>query len=164
MQTNMEGIFAAGDIAEVREQIEGRQGTYAIWPNAVEQGRVAGLNMAGVRTVYGGADVVNVLDVFDIPVVAIGNISETLGETGEMEETEVIARSTPHDHKKLLLGDGRLLGLQFVGTIRNTGTLYSFMKKGRDVGGMKDRLLDDNFVHAPTGTGPPSGRRPPQWQ
>jgi len=58
MQTNKRNIYAAGDIAEVWEQIEGKQGSFAIWPNAVEQGRIAGLNIAGRHTKYDGAEVV----------------------------------------------------------------------------------------------------------
>ncbi|MCK4614474.1 MAG: NAD(P)/FAD-dependent oxidoreductase, partial [Thermoplasmata archaeon] len=141
MRTNIKNIYAAGDIAEVREQIQGKQGSFAIWPNAVEQGRVAGSNMAGAHTDYDGAEVVNVLNVFDIPVVAMGDTSEAIGGC------KVIFRSTPHAYKKLLLKNNRILGLQFAGTIRNTGTLYSLMKKGNDVSDIEERLLDDNFVH-----------------
>ncbi|KYK25499.1 hypothetical protein AYK25_05360 [Thermoplasmatales archaeon SM1-50] len=143
MQTNKKNIYAAGDIAEVREQIEGKQGSFAIWPNAVEQGRIAGLNMAGKHTVYDGAEVVNVLDVFDIPIVAMGFTSREIGTCN------VISRFSPQSSKKILLKNNRIMGLQFVGTIRNTGTFYSLMKKGSDVSGFMDRLLDDNFLIAP---------------
>ena len=44
----------------------------------------------------------------------------------------------------------RILGLQFIGTIRNTGTFYSLMKNGDDVTDIIDRLLDDNFIINPT--------------
>jgi len=143
MRTNLENIYAAGDIAEVREQIEGRLGSYAIWPNAVEQGRVAALNMAGIHTIYEGAEVVNVLDVFGTPVIAMGGTSETIDGCVGM------VRATPGAYRKLLLKDNRIMGLQFVGDVKNSGPLYSFMKKGTDVGTMKDRLLYDNFVHFP---------------
>ena len=145
MQTNVKDIYAAGDIAEVREQIEGKQGSFAIWPNAIEQGRIAGLNMAGRLTKYDGAEVVNVLDVFDTPVVAMGYTSMDIGRC------KVISRFTSHTSKKILLKDKKIVGLQFVGTIRNAGTFYSLMKKGTDVSSIKEteRLLDDNFVIAP---------------
>jgi NADPH-dependent 2,4-dienoyl-CoA reductase/sulfur reductase-like enzyme len=143
MQTNVGDIYAAGDIAEVREQIEGKQGSFAIWPNAVEQGRIAGLNMADRSTMYDGAEVVNVLDVFDTPVVAMGSTSQAIGRCG------VISRFTPHTYKKILLKNNRIIGLQFVGSIRNAGTFYSLMKKGTDISSVEERLLDDNFVIAP---------------
>lgn len=140
MQTNQKDIFAAGDIAEVWEQIEGIKGSFAIWPNAIEQGRIAGLNMAGNSVEYTGAEVVNVLDVFNTPVIAMGRTSK------EIVECKILSRFTPNTSKKILLKDNRILGLQFIGTIRNTGTFYSLMKNGSDVSSISDRLLDDNFI------------------
>jgi NAD(P)H-nitrite reductase large subunit len=143
MKTNKKGIYAAGDIVEVQEQIAGQRGSFAIWPNAVEQGRIAGLNMAGVPTTYAGAEVVNVLDVFDTPVVTMGGTSKDMGKS------KALTRSTPDSFKKLLLKGNKILGLQFVGTIKNTGPLYGLMKNGTDVSDLEDRLLDDNLVIMP---------------
>ena len=148
MQTNVRDIYAAGDIVEVREQIEGKQGSFAIWPNAIEQGRIAGLNMAGKSMIYDGAEVVNVLDVFDTPVVAMGYTSKDIGKC------KVISRFTSHTSKKIHLKNKRIVGLQFVGTIRNAGTFYSLMKKGSDVSSVEERLLDDNLVIAPDAVPP----------
>lgn len=143
MQTNQKDIFAAGDIAEVWEQIEGIKGLFAIWPNAIEQGRIAGLNMAGNSVEYTGAEVVNVLDVFSTPVVAMGRTLR------EIDNCKILSRFTPNTSKKILLKNNRILGLQFIGTIRNAGTFYSLMKDGSDVSSISDRLLDDNFIINP---------------
>jgi NAD(P)H-nitrite reductase large subunit len=140
MQTNMKDIYAAGDITEVKEQIDGLQGSFAIWPNAIEQGRIAGLNMAGKTSKYEGAEMVNVLDVFDTPIVAMGYTSQ------DIDCCKSISRFTPHSWKKILLKNNRIVGLQFIGTIRNTGSFYSLMKKGSDVSSITDRLLDDTFI------------------
>ena len=143
MQTNIKDIYAAGDITEVTEQIEGKQGLYAIWPNAIEQGRIAGLNMMNKNTAYDGAEVVNVLDIFDTPVVTMGRTSHDIGKC------EMISRFTTQTSKKILLKNNKIIGLQYVGTIRNAGTFYSLMKKGTNVSDIKERLLDDNFMIAP---------------
>lgn len=142
MKTNRKDIYAAGDIAEVREQIGGSRGSFATWPNAIEQGRIAGLNMAGARADYGGADLVNVLNVFETPVVAMGKVSN------DVSGARTLSKNTPSWHKKLILKDNKLLGLQFIGTMRNTGMLYSLMKSGSDVGPIENRLLDDNLAFA----------------
>jgi NAD(P)H-nitrite reductase large subunit len=143
MQTNIKDIYAAGDIAEVRDQIEGKQGSFAIWPNAIEQGWIAGSNMANKKIIYDGAEVVNVLDVFDTPVVVMGRTSK------EMDKCKAITRNTLTSSKKILLKNNKIVGLQFIGSIQNVGAFYSLMKKGSDVGCIVDRLLDDNFVIAP---------------
>ncbi|MBL7216553.1 MAG: NAD(P)/FAD-dependent oxidoreductase, partial [Desulfobacteraceae bacterium] len=48
LQTNLADIYAAGDVAE----FEGMP--YGIWPAAMEQGKIAGNNMAGGDMVYEG--------------------------------------------------------------------------------------------------------------
>ena len=44
METNVENIYAAGDIAEYDNQVTG------LWNIAIAQGRVAGYNIAGRET------------------------------------------------------------------------------------------------------------------
>ena len=127
----------------MREQTEGKSGSFAIWPNAIEQGRIAGLNIIGKSTEYDGAEMINVLDVFDTPVVAMGYTSQDIGKCN------VISRFTPDTSKKILVKDNKIVGLQFAGTIRNAGTFYSLMKNGTDVSGLEKRLLNDNFLIAP---------------
>ena len=144
MQTNKKDIFAAGDITEVIEQIEGKKGSFAIWPNAIEQGRIAGSNMVGKNIDYIGAEVINVLDVFNIPIIAMGRTSKEIGKC------KIISRFTPQSSKKIILKNNRIVGLQFIGSIRNTGTFYSIMKRGNDVSDIVDRLLDDNFIINPS--------------
>ena len=35
--------------------------------------------------------------------------------------------------------------------VRNTGSFNSSMKEGTEIGSLKNRLLDENFVHQPDG-------------
>ena len=56
MATTVPGIYAAGDVAEYRDCLTGQPNVNAIQPNAVEQGRIAALNMAGRPALRPGAD------------------------------------------------------------------------------------------------------------
>jgi len=47
MRTNIEDIYAAGDVAEAYDLVYEAQRVTPIWPNAFIQGEVAGRNMAG---------------------------------------------------------------------------------------------------------------------
>ena len=47
MQTSVPGIYAAGDVAEAPDLFTGAHLVSAIQPNAVDQARVAAINMAG---------------------------------------------------------------------------------------------------------------------
>lgn len=68
MQTSVEDICAAGDIAEYKGQV------YGIWPVAREQGKTAGLNMAGKRTPYNEVVPSNYLKVFGIELYSVGDL------------------------------------------------------------------------------------------
>jgi nitrite reductase (NADH) large subunit len=71
MKTNIEDIYAAGDAAEFNGQVEG------LWGTAMEQGRVAGLNMAGSNTSYKKTMPVTVFDAFDLELFSMGLVDES---------------------------------------------------------------------------------------
>ena len=54
-ETSVPGVYAAGDVAETMDIIYGDRRVNALWPLAVEQGRVAALNMAGIPATYPGS-------------------------------------------------------------------------------------------------------------
>jgi NADPH-dependent 2,4-dienoyl-CoA reductase/sulfur reductase-like enzyme len=60
LQTNLESVYAAGDVAQAIDSSSGKYVLDTLWNPAREQGRVAGLNMAGVRTPYRKSPPLNV--------------------------------------------------------------------------------------------------------
>lgn len=68
MRTSVEDVYAAGDIAEYKGRV------YGIWPVAQEQGKTAGLNMAGEKTSYNEIVPSNYLKVFDVEVFSVGDL------------------------------------------------------------------------------------------
>ncbi len=65
--------FAAGDVAVTHDPISGEPVMTALWTNAVEMGRCAGLNMSGLPTAYSGAfGILNATQVANIPFVSMG--------------------------------------------------------------------------------------------
>ena len=104
LQTNLPGIYAAGDCAEAFDKVSGRTIVSAIQPNAAEQARVAALNMAGQVTELKGVTQINVLD-------TLGLISASFGQWDGVpggEQVELVDRTG-------LGGQGKLLSLQFSG-------------------------------------------------
>lgn len=66
MRTSKEDIYAAGDITA-------RSG---IWPNAADQGRVAGRNMCGVSAEYTDTYAVkNTINFFGLVTLCVGSIA-----------------------------------------------------------------------------------------
>lgn len=70
METSVEDIYAAGDVAEYQET------NFGIWPVALKQGETAGLNMADVKTPYEKIAPSNFIKVFDINIFSIGDIAD----------------------------------------------------------------------------------------
>src|SRR5207244_7945961 len=76
LRTSHPRVFAAGDVAEVNDFLTGAPTIHAIWPTAVDQGRVAGANMAGGAIRYPGSLGMNVVELFDVTLAEIGRFRE----------------------------------------------------------------------------------------
>lgn len=68
MKTNIEGVYAAGDVAEYKGK------SYGIWPIAVEQGKIAGINAAGGKAEYSEIYPFTSLKIKGITMFSIGDI------------------------------------------------------------------------------------------
>ncbi len=140
MRTSVKNVYAAGDIVEADDRLRGEKRVNAIWPNAIQQGRIAGYNIAGVEKEYDGLESLNILDVYGVPVLSMGMSSF------ELKNFEVEMSKTNRSFKKLLLKDGRIAGVQMVGSIRNSGHLLGLVKKGIEVDDIRASLLNEKYV------------------
>ena len=123
MRTNLPDIYVAGDVAETYDLSTGRMGVNAIWPCAFEQGRVAGLNMAGKEAKYGGSFRMNSLDFYGLPVISMG-ITRIDGNGYQQYQ-----RKTKNTYRKLVLRDGCIVGAILVGQIQKAGVFTTLLKK-----------------------------------
>jgi len=65
-ETSAPDVYAAGDCAEGFDFLSGERAVHAIWPTAIDQGRVAGANMAGGSQTYPGSLSWNVTELFGL--------------------------------------------------------------------------------------------------
>lgn len=140
-RTNIKNIYAAGDIAESYDLVREEHWANQIWPCAVEQGRIAALNMAGDGAIYQGSMGMNSIQFFDLPVISAG-----LAGLRERDfDEEIINRPGKDIYKRVVLKGNRVVGFVLVGDIENAGIIRSLVAKGVSVAGLKERLLSDNF-------------------
>ena len=140
MQTNVPGIFAAGDCAEAFDKVSGQTIISAIQPNAAEQARVAALNMAGAapRAQLRGVTQINVLDTLGLISASFGNWQGVPG--GEhVELTDLAARR----HLSLQFKDDVLVGCNSVGWTEHVGVMRGMVEGQLRLGPWKDALLAD---------------------
>jgi len=135
MATSVPGIYAAGDVAESVDCITGERTVNAIQPNAVEQGRIAALNMAGRSAASGGTFPFNVLDTLGLHSSSFGAWQGVPGG----DSTEVIDEDR-YRYLKLEFSGDRLVGANAVGLDDHIGALRGLIEGKVPLGPWKDRL------------------------
>ena len=134
-------VYACGDAAEAFDFVHGVERVTPIWPNAYIGGRVAGFNMAGRQTEHAGGTAMNSLSYFGLAIVSAG-----LQEPGDESGYEVLASSDGDAaYRKVVLRDGRVVGLTFVGDIERSGMVFGLMRNGTDVSTFKETLIAPDF-------------------
>ena len=74
-QTNIPGIYAAGDCCEGVEMQSGTYKHVGVWANAQNQGRVAGINMAGGNEEFSSNLLLNLAHYLHVDFLSIGDIT-----------------------------------------------------------------------------------------
>jgi len=143
LQTSVPNIFTAGDVCESFDLTLGKLSVNALWPVAVEQGRIAGINMAGGNVNYTGSLGMNSIEFFGLAVVSLGIYKVKEDEQG-YEELKVLDAKA-NLYKKLILNGKIIVGAILVGDIKNSGVFLRLIKERIDVSSFKDRLLQENF-------------------
>lgn len=70
LKTNMDNVYAAGDVVEINGMVAG------LWTTSNEQGRIAGANMSGKDLEYSYPKLFSTLRIGDIQVFSAGNITD----------------------------------------------------------------------------------------
>ncbi len=130
--TNKADIYAAGDVAEFNGM------PYGIWPAAMEQGKAAGANMAGVATAYNGTTMANSLKVVGIDLASAGDIDAD----GKFESKIMSDENT---YKKIVLDDNRIIGCIMLGDTKVFNKITRVMTAKTDVSAVKDEILKADF-------------------
>ena len=138
LQTNVPGIYAAGDCAEAFDKVSGQTIVSAIQPNAAEQARVAALNMVGQVTSLRGVTQINVLDTLGLISASFGDWQ---GRPGG-EHVELTDKAAGR-HLSLQFQGDRLVGCNSVGWTEHVGVMRGLVEGQVPLGEWKDKLKED---------------------
>jgi NAD(P)H-nitrite reductase large subunit len=141
METNISGVYAAGDVVEIPDVLLDTVRPIAIWPNAYRQGWIAGCNMAGIPKRYEGGFAMNSIDICGIPTISVGIVQ---AQENGFEVLQQLDR-TRDTYKKITLKDGVIVGAIFVGEIDRAGIYTGLIREKIDVSDVKDILLREDF-------------------
>ncbi|HHW15349.1 MAG TPA: NAD(P)/FAD-dependent oxidoreductase [Firmicutes bacterium] len=128
LQTSRPGVWAAGDVAETWDLARGERRVNALWGNAVEQGRVAGLNLAspdGQAAAYPGSLAENSLHWGDLSVISVGQVNPPAGDSRYRIHER---REGDRFYRRLVFREGRLVGAVLFGDVRGAGILRALIQ------------------------------------
>ncbi len=134
LQTSVDDIYAAGDAIEFNGQV------YGMIPPALEQARIAAVNIMGKEEqVYRGTVHAMTLRLAEISLTSMGLVNP------EGPDYEEIKMDNKKDsvYKKLVLQQGRIVGAIILGKKEDTSSIRRLMEQGTDVSKQKNTLLDD---------------------
>lgn len=130
MKTSVEDVYAAGDIT----------GLSGIWPNAADQGRIAGKSMCGADASYTDTYAVkNTINFFRLVTLCVGRIREEEGD-------QIHIREDRTQYKRMLVRDGRIQGILLQGNIAGAGIWQYLIKNQIDISHIQKDVFDISFA------------------
>lgn len=137
-ETNVKGIYAAGDVAEGPDFFTGEPTVSAIQPNAADQGRIAALNMAGQSVELPGVQAFNVLD-------TLGLISSSFGQWwgGADKDGIELVDKAGFRYLSLQFAGDVLIGATSIGLTQHVGALRGLIQNRVRLGHWKETLRQE---------------------
>jgi NADPH-dependent 2,4-dienoyl-CoA reductase/sulfur reductase-like enzyme len=105
MQTSASGLYAAGDVSQGNNPLTARNEWLGTWNNACCQGRVAGLNMAGISMGYEGIIPQHISPIYDWNYAQLGDVNRR----GDTVRVERYGHPTDGDGYRLCVYEGDVL-------------------------------------------------------
>lgn len=129
METAAKDVYACGDCAEFNGI------NYALWSEAIEQGKTAGINAVGGSSVYANIIPSTTLNAFGISVFSIGDV----GADSE-KDYKTYEAVDGNNYKKLYFVDGILSGGILIGDTRQTVDLIEGFEKSKNMNEMIEKF------------------------
>ena len=114
METNVQNVYAAGDVAEFDNMVIG------LWNIAAKQGKIAGYNIAGKSTVYENITPIAIMNAFNISLFSMGLIDEEKCSNVLIEED-----NAENNYTKIFIIKKRIVGAILLGNTKNSLLLKS---------------------------------------
>jgi len=131
METNVQDIYASGDVACGPTTFGEKNIIHALWPTALEMGEHAGINMIGEKTAYEGSLNMNVTQMYDLTVASMGRFSDALDH-----QTYIFPETAGKGYLKVSYDDGIMAGACLVGSteaVKILGRLRPLIKEKKKI-------------------------------
>ncbi|TMB81574.1 MAG: NAD(P)/FAD-dependent oxidoreductase [Chloroflexi bacterium] len=126
LETNVPGVYAAGDIAEFYDMTVNEHHTMGTWDNALAHGRIAAINMAGGHQPY--LDVPTYTSpLFDVNIAVVGTAESNNPELQSISLREPGEKGN-ENYRKLFFRDNKLVGVLMIGSPKGRKKLVDIVK------------------------------------
>lgn len=142
LETNISGIYAAGDIAEYEDTVLGSRHVSGNWTGAFLQGKIAGANMSPHAP-----DEKREFRLVPFYSMTSFGMHITLLGASLPDYTESVSRSEPVDrrYERFFLNDNRLVGAVLFNGAHDKPVLAQLLEKRTVLGAAKERMANMDF-------------------
>jgi NAD(P)H-nitrite reductase large subunit len=135
-------IYAAGDAAETFDIARQTRWINAIWPEAAVQGRTAGFNMAGRKVVCPGSLGRNVMRIYGLDVMTMGQANPE-----DTEDLEIVQAGDENAgaYRRLVFSGDILVGAVLINQVEQGGVLRAMIENRVPVRIPKKYLMSPDF-------------------
>lgn len=129
MRTSVPDIYAAGDVAQADGILCEEKDLFTLWPDAMEQGKIAAYNILGIDREYQGGIGMNSVKFYGMPFISIGDIND---------EAKACSIYTKFSHekniyRKVVIKGKKIIGFILAGDVSYAGMIYWDIRSGREV-------------------------------
>jgi NAD(P)H-nitrite reductase large subunit len=126
LETNVPGVYAAGDVAEFFDPTISQHHTMGTWDNALAHGKIVAINMAGGHEPY--LDVPTYTSpLFDVNIAVIG-VAESDNPELETIVCRELGEKGNENYRKLFFRQNRLVGVLMIGSPKGRKKLLDLVK------------------------------------
>jgi len=136
LQTNVEGIYAAGDVCAVYNHSSDVYQPTRTWLPCALQGETAALNMLGQERVYNEGVYFNASHAYRSLYAVLGKFNPQPANDYEF----IICSQDNENYEKLVLKDNKIVGAMFIGTMKNIWPVKQLIEAQVDISSVRDKL------------------------
>ena len=139
LQTNIDNIYASGDVAQALDFSDQSRHVQAIQPTAVEHGRIAAINMVkGNHSCHKGSLNMNILDTMGLISTSFG---QWMGVPGG--EQSILLDKDNYRYLNIQFKDDYLVGISSLGHTQHIGVVRGLIRGKVKLGIWKERLMEN---------------------
>jgi nitrite reductase (NADH) large subunit len=143
VEANVDGVYAGGDVAQAPDFFSSEKVNYGLWPSAVEQGEIAGKNMAGLKEAYPGNLRMNVTRIFGIPIASIGDF-----KSKRVAQSLIKKDEKKNVYRKICLDEkGIIIGAILVNQVGDLGVIQGLIRERKSADILKSNLIWKSLIN-----------------